>query len=77
MSAAIQCPYVFLGVFDYTHTSSDGTTSCSHGNNLWDICSDTTMMTFNLAQCSTKVSYSGKTINSICLQEFDLKSVPS
>ena len=60
MSAAITCPYNFLGVYDYTHTSADGTQTCSSGNNLWDMCSDNTRMSFNLGQCPTKVAYSGQ-----------------
>ena len=65
MSAAIQCPYAFLGLYDYTHTSSDGTETCTDGNNIWNTCADNSQMTFNLAQCPTKVSYSGKLLSLI------------
>ncbi|XP_053400655.1 uncharacterized protein LOC128557365 [Mercenaria mercenaria] len=58
-SATVPCPWIFLGSFDYIHTSSSGTTSCSAGGNTWDMCTDISSMAFNLSSCSVDVPYSG------------------
>ena len=59
-SVKIHCPYSFLGMYGYIHTSSDGTVTCDVENSSWDMCADNTQMTFSYSQCSTKVAYSGK-----------------
>ncbi|WAQ98127.1 SVEP1-like protein [Mya arenaria] len=57
-SAAVSCPWVFLGEYDYTHETSGGVVTCTGSGDTWDTCSDNTLMTFDLNACATKVAYS-------------------
>lgn len=58
--ARVDCPYSFLGEYEYTHTDSSGAVTCSAESSSWDMCADNTQMTFDYAQCPTKVAYSGE-----------------
>lgn len=59
-SAKIDCPYLFLGVYGYTHTDENGIVTCNTVNSSWDMCADNAVMMFDYTKCSTKVAYSGK-----------------
>ncbi|XP_021351250.1 neurogenic locus notch homolog protein 1-like [Mizuhopecten yessoensis] len=49
------CTTPFLGTFTYQYNDGSST-SCGTGSE-WDVCSDTSMMTFNYSKCSTNVAF--------------------
>ena len=58
-SAAINCPYVILGPYSFTVTANTVST-CDSPNSSWDMCTDTSQMTFNRITCPDTIAFSGK-----------------
>ncbi|KAK3599524.1 hypothetical protein CHS0354_006653 [Potamilus streckersoni] len=54
------CPNPLLRKFDYRYYTSDRTPYCTQNGNLWDGCTDRTMMTFNYTACNKTMAYSKK-----------------
>ncbi|XP_052276772.1 uncharacterized protein LOC127875997 [Dreissena polymorpha] len=57
-NSVITCPDSLLFSADYYVTGSDGTSNCTNTNDVWDVCSNITQMTFNYSTCSTQVMFS-------------------
>ncbi|KAL3878927.1 hypothetical protein ACJMK2_031251 [Sinanodonta woodiana] len=55
-----RCPDQLLRKFDYRYYTSDHTLSCTQTGNLWDVCTDKTMMKFNYTACNKTMAFSNK-----------------
>ncbi|KAL3878924.1 hypothetical protein ACJMK2_031249 [Sinanodonta woodiana] len=53
----VYCPDAFLGMFSYTFNNGS-TTVCGNRSELWDVCSDRKVMTFNYNACTAMIAYS-------------------
>ncbi|KAL3878923.1 hypothetical protein ACJMK2_031248, partial [Sinanodonta woodiana] len=53
----VYCPDAFLGMFSYTFNNGSAT-ACGNHNELWDVCSDRKVMTFNYKACTQLIAYS-------------------
>ncbi|KAK3599520.1 hypothetical protein CHS0354_006649 [Potamilus streckersoni] len=53
----VYCPDAFLGMFSYTFNNGS-TAECGNHNELWDVCSDRKVMTFNYNACTALITYS-------------------
>ena len=58
-SAAINCPYVILGPYSFTVTANTVST-CDLPNSSWEMCTETSLMTFNRITCPDTIAFSGK-----------------
>ena len=66
-SAAINCPYVILGPYSFTVTANTVST-CDSPNSSWDMCTETSQMTFNRITCPDSIAFSGKLYRPMIIQ---------
>ncbi|KAK3576447.1 hypothetical protein CHS0354_025209 [Potamilus streckersoni] len=57
--AKVTCPSGILGTYDYVYYPKDNSSAlCNSSRDLWDGCTDKTMITFNYTTCTQKIAYS-------------------
>lgn len=57
-ASAIQLPDSFQFSADYYYTGSDGTVACNTSVDSWDMCTNTSAVTFNNSTCSQPIAFS-------------------
>ncbi|KAL3879949.1 hypothetical protein ACJMK2_032225, partial [Sinanodonta woodiana] len=58
--AKVTCPSGILGKYDYVYYPKDNSSArCINSKDLWDGCTDKTMVTFNYSTCTQNIAYSG------------------
>ncbi|KAL3879727.1 hypothetical protein ACJMK2_032013, partial [Sinanodonta woodiana] len=58
--AKVTCPSGILGKYDYIYYPKDNSSArCINSKDLWDGCTDKTMVTFNYSTCTQNIAYSG------------------
>ncbi|KAL3880364.1 hypothetical protein ACJMK2_032608 [Sinanodonta woodiana] len=58
-SAKVTCPSGILGKYDYVYYPKDNSSAlCNSSKDLWDGCTDKTMITFNYTTCTQYIAYS-------------------